>query len=272
MYLLGWIIAQALASLKFKIQFLDTSLTGTIVSLLLFVIVLPYWARIRWRMNRPWDTLGVSSLSVSRSIFLFWKGFSQAFLLILLIALILLITGRTSLEFNLDFPLFLNAVLLCIGVGFAEELIFRGWLLSEFSYSIGPKKSILLQSLIFSLVHIRLDLGLLNLISLLIGLFLLGLVLAIKRVIDRGSLWGCIGLHGGFVGIWFLFTSSFLNISYPAPFWLLGPGNYSPNPIGGIIGIVSLIILLYIQLISLETGSITSLFGTVNASSKVAEP
>ena len=69
------------------------------------------------------------------------------------------------------------------------------------------EKGIIFQSAIFSLAHFRSDIGLLALIPFLTGLFLFGLVLTLRRTIDQGSLWGCIGLHGGLVGIWYLFDS-----------------------------------------------------------------
>ena len=61
-----------------------------------------------------------------------------------------------------------------MGVGFVEELIFRGWLLTELINYLGFNKGILSQALIFSLVHIRLDIPLINLITLILGLFLFG--------------------------------------------------------------------------------------------------
>ena len=83
--------------------------------------------------------------------------------------------------------------------------------------------------------------------GLLIGLLLLGLVLARQRQSDRGSLWGCIGLHGGLVAGWFLLQNGLLQLSPNAPPWLVGPGGYSPNPLGGLVGIITLLILLLIQ-------------------------
>ena len=79
-------------------------------------------------------------------------------------------------------------------------------------------------------------------ISVLTGLFLLGILLALIRLKDRASLWGCIGLHGGLVGLWFLTNNGLLEISEDAPKWLVGPGNLNTNPLGGVFGI-SLIFL-----------------------------
>ena len=83
--------------------------------------------------------------------------------------------------------------------------------------------------------------------GLLIGLFLLGMVLAKQHQSDRGSLWSCIGLHGGLVAGWFLLQSGLLQLSTNAPSWLVGSGGSAPNPLGGAVGLISLLILLLIQ-------------------------
>ena len=77
-------------------------------------------------------------------------------------------------------------------------------------------------------------------LGLLSGLLLLGLVLALKRQDERGSLWGCIGLHGGLVGGWFLANQNLLMIDPSAPMWLVGPGGAHANPLGGMVAILSL--------------------------------
>ena len=51
-------------------------------------------------------------------------------------------------------------LLLCLGVGFAEELIFRGWLWAELNQMLGSRRGAVAQASIFSLVHTRFNLGL----------------------------------------------------------------------------------------------------------------
>ena len=88
-------------------------------------------------------------------------------------------------------------------------------------------------------------------LGLLLGLTLLGLVLAAQRRLDQGSLWGCVGLHGGLVGGWFALQGGLLQISPSAPLWLIGPGGAHPNPLGGVVGIAALTVLLSRQLTAL---------------------
>ena len=154
--------------------------------------------------------------------------------------------GFISLE------IFLNALLLIVGVGFAEELIFRGWLLEELKKQFGLKKAIIAQALIFSIVHIGFNLPFWEMISILTGLFLLGILLSLVRLKDKNSLWGSIGLHGGLVGLWFLVNNGLLDISTKSPKWLVGPGNINTNPLGGIFGISLIIIFCLFYLLSFK--------------------
>ena len=142
----------------------------------------------------------------------------------------------------------LNSLLLIIGIGFAEELIFRGWLLEELKNQYGLKKAIIFQALVFSIVHIGFDMPAWQMISIIFGLFLLGIVLSIIRIKDQNSLWGCAGLHGGLVGIWFLINNGLVEISKDAPIWLVGPGNINTNPLGGFYGITLLIMMFFYNL------------------------
>jgi len=65
----------------------------------------------------------------------------------------------------------LNAILLVVGIVFAEEIIFRGWLMEEMVLLFGLRKGIIFQSAIFSLAHYRSDIGLLALIPFFTGPF-----------------------------------------------------------------------------------------------------
>ena len=103
----------------------------------------------------------------------------------------------------------MNALALLFGVGVVEELLFRGWLWRELQM-IGSASAMGSQALIFSLVHTRFNLGFWPMLSLLIGLMLLGLCLALQRRLDGGPL-GMHRLHG--IGRrWFLLQSGLLDL------------------------------------------------------------
>ena len=248
LYALGWLAALPLTLLGLPTD--QLSLTGTVLSFVLFLLVMPRWAALRWSEPRPWAALGIRGAKPQEQpapAAALLKGLLIAAGLLMVITSVVLIDGSGNWRGEVDATQLTNAVLLCLGVGFAEELIFRSWLWTELQEMIGSRRAALAQASIFSLVHTRFNLGLGAMGGLLIGLFLLGMVLARQRQSDRGSLWGCIGLHGGLVAGWFLLQNGLLQLSPNAPPWLVGPGGHSPNPLGGLIGILSLLILLLIQ-------------------------
>jgi len=248
LYALGWLAAVPLTLLGLPTD--QLSLTGTVLSFVLFLLVMPRWAALRWSEPRPWAALGIRGAKPQEQpapAAALLKGLLIAAGLLMVITSVVLIDGSGNWRGEVDATQLTNAVLLCLGVGFAEELIFRSWLWTELQEMIGSRRAALAQASIFSLVHTRFNLGLGAMGGLLIGLFLLGMVLARQRQSDRGSLWGCIGLHGGLVAGWFLLQNGLLQLSPNAPPWLVGPGGHSPNPLGGLIGILSLLILLLIQ-------------------------
>ena len=248
LYAFGWIAAVPLTLIGLPAD--QVSLTGTVLSFVLFLLVMPRWAAMRWSAERPWAALGICQANQQEQrgpAAALLKGLLIAAGLLMVITSVVLIDGSGNWRGEVDATQLTNAVLLCLGVGFAEELIFRSWLWTELQEMIGSRRAALAQASIFSLVHTRFNLGLGAMGGLLIGLFLLGMVLARQRQSDRGSLWGCIGLHGGLVAGWFLLQNGLLQLSPNAPPWLVGPGGHSPNPLGGLIGILSLLILLLIQ-------------------------
>ena len=248
LYALGWITACSLTLVGLPTD--QVSLSGTVLSFVLFLLVMPRWAAMRWSAEQPWAALGIcrpNPQEQAAPAAALLKGLLIAAGLLTVITTVLLIEGSGHWRGEVDGSHLANAVLLCLGVGFAEELIFRGWLWAELNQMMGSRRGAVAQASIFSLVHTRFNLGLGAMSGLLIGLFLLGMILARQRQADQSSLWGCIGLHGGLVAGWFLLQSGLLQLSTSAPSWLVGPGGSSPNPLGGAVGLISLLILLLIQ-------------------------
>ena len=118
--------------------------------------------------------------------------------------------------------------------------------MEELKNQFGLKRAIIGQALIFSIVHIGFDLPFLQMLSILTGLFLLGILLSLVRLKDKNSLWGCIGLQGGLVGLWFITNNGLLAISKNSPKWLVGPGIINTNPLGGIFGISLIAIFCFL--------------------------
>ena len=241
LYALGWLAAVPLTLLGLPMD--QLSLTGTVLSFVLFLLVMPRWAALRWSEGQPWKRLGLIARKPRarvKNVISLGIGLLMSTALIGLIVSLLVFTGNGSWRGNLEVQAMLNCLLLALGVGFAEELIFRAWLWEELTKILGSRGGLLTQAALFSLVHTRFNLGFGPMLGLLTGLFLLGLILALLRLRDQGSLWGCIGLHGGLVGGWFLAHQNLLSIDPNAPIWLVGPGGPNANPLGGLVAILSL--------------------------------
>ena len=251
LYVCGWVLASPILLLDLEEE--SISLLGTIFTFLLFVISLPKWFEIRWGTKNTWQLLGIKKFKRDRNfIFYFLRGFLLSAFLLSLIIIPIIATkwgywlGRLSPE------VFINSIFLVFGVGFAEELIFRGWLIEELKNQFGLKKAIVGQAIIFSIVHIGFDLALWEMISILTGLFFLGILLGLIRLKDNNYLWGCIGLHGGLVGLWFITNNGLIAISKDSPKFLIGPGITNTNPLGGIFGIALMILFCFLYLISFK--------------------
>ncbi len=271
LYLVGWLFAQPFFFFSFGFEANDVALLGTVFTFICFLICLPSWIKFRWRKTDPWNQLGIIQSSARVWFKDFLRGFLWSLLMIFILVLTFLVGGWCEWVGVFDSGNLLNAVLLGIGVGFAEELVFRGWLWGEINYLIGSRWSIFIQAAIFSLSHIRFKLGFFELMALLTGLFLLGILLSLRRILDKGSLVGAIGLHGGLVGSWFLINSDLIHISLHAPAWITGPGGENPNPIGGIVAISALCIILFFYRTAFAIAGLP-FRGERNASSKGAIP
>ena len=236
LYICGYILATPIFLLGVDKE--NISLIGTIFTFLIFIFSLPKWFKLRWGVINTWKLLGINKIDKNINLFIFFlRGFLLSITLISLILIPIIGTKWGYWIGTISKYTFINAIYLILGVGFAEELIFRGWLLEELKKQFGLKKAIIGQAFIFSIVHIGFDLPFLHMLSILSGLFLLGILLSFIRLKDKNSLWGCIGLHGGLVGLWFITNNGLLEISKNSPKWLVGPGTINTNPLGGIFGI-----------------------------------
>tara|TARA_Y100001968_G_C19293948_1_gene685651 strand:- start:148 stop:972 length:825 start_codon:yes stop_codon:yes gene_type:complete len=247
LYPLGWLISHFCYFFDRNISSNNLSIIGTLITFFLFLQILPSWGQTRWKTNQVWLYIGLDFRNKLKALKIFLNGFFWSVLLLLMFFLFIYLFGWVEDYKSINLTIILNALLLIIGIVFAEELIFRGWLMEEMIVLFGYKKGIVIESAIFSLAHFRADIGLVALIPFLGGLFLFGLVLTLRRIIDKGSLWGTIGLHGGLVGIWYLFDSGLIKLSNETPYYLLGPSQNMINPIGGIFGINILLIIIFFQ-------------------------
>jgi uncharacterized protein len=242
----GWLLARPLALVVPPWRPDQLDLAGLVLALLLLMLTLPWRIRRCWGHRHPWQQLGVAvpcSLAIGSAL----QGLGIAALLLLLLTASLLLGGQAGWQGTADGAVWMNALVLGLGVGVAEELLFRGWLWGELQLWGGSRRALLLQALIFALVHPWFRAPGLLALALLGGLVLLGLALASQRSLSSGSLWGPIGLHGGLVGGWFVVQHGLVTIAPQAPGWWVGPGSGDVNPIGGLSGWLALGLLLLVQ-------------------------
>lgn len=236
LYGVGWLVVRPIGVLAPSLRVDQLDLLGVVVAFALLLLSLPARLRRAWGEGRPWRRLGLVG-SPAAALRAWLGGLGQALLLLAGAALLLLLLGQARWSGRLDPGEVLNALALLAGVGFAEELLFRGWLSGELELELGQRRALLAQAAIFALLHPWHQAPGMAAVGLLGGLVLLGLALALRRRVDGGLLWGAMGLHGGLVGGWFALQAGLLEIAPGTPEWLGGSGGTLPvNPIGGLPG------------------------------------
>lgn len=123
-------------------------------------------------------------------------------------------------------------------IGLTEELIFRGFVLTEFLQDYSPGIAAIASSLIFALSHLLWERK--QTIPQLPGLLLMGVVLVWARWIDDGSLGLAWGLHAGWIwGLTCLDAAELISYPDESPAWIVGLGG---QPLAGVAGILCLLV------------------------------
>lgn len=133
----------------------------------------------------------------------------------------------------------LEGSLVGVGIGLAEELFFRGWLLSELAREYPPRVGLMVTSLIFAALHFIKPLpDILATLPQLAGLLILGATLVWARWVTQGRLGFSIGLHAGLVGSYYwLNVGGLTRYTHQVPDWVTGINN---NPLAGLSGLSTL--------------------------------
>jgi hypothetical protein len=131
-----------------------------------------------------------------------------------------------------------------LGIGFAEELVFRGWLLDELERDYRPRVSLLADAFIFALLHFLKPLReIFRTLPGFPGLLLLGLTLVWAKRGSKGRLGLSIGLHAGLVwGYYIINVGNLVQFSGQVSDWITG---VDKNPLAGVIGLVFLSVLAF---------------------------
>ncbi|MDX2239947.1 MAG: type II CAAX endopeptidase family protein [Leptolyngbyaceae cyanobacterium bins.302] len=228
--------------------FLGTGNTASIIAVLVlyseFVWLLWLWGRIALQQPQPLQNHGLvrtrqNGLELLRGL---GVGFISLFCLFTVEGWL----GWVSWQMTQFSPRFLlEGLMVALGIGFAEELLFRGWLVDELQQDYRPQVAIWNSSAIYALLHfVKPWSEILRTLPSFPGLLLLGLILGWIRQIHHGRLGFAIGLHAGLVwGYYIVNVGELLRYSNQIPTWVTG---IDRNPLAGSMG------LLFLSLIALS--------------------
>lgn len=148
--------------------------------------------------------------------------------------------GWLNWQQNVSLPkIILEGLASAIAVGFAEELLFRGWLLDELQRDYRPNAVLWAVTLIFASLHFIKPLpDMLRTAPQFPGLILLGLTLVWAKRGSKNRLGLPIGIHAGLIwGYYIINVGKLIKYSGEVPDWITG---VNQNPLAGVVGIVFL--------------------------------
>lgn len=138
--------------------------------------------------------------------------------------------------------LILEGLISALGIAFAEELFFRGFIYDELQRDYDAKTVLWAVAIIFALLHFIKPLPeIIRTSPQFLGLLLLGLACVWAKRSCRGRLGLPIGIHGGLVwGVYIIEVGKMIKYTGTVPQWVTGIDN---NPLVGIMGLLGLTLL-----------------------------
>ena len=139
-----------------------------------------------------------------------------------------------------------EGLLSALGIGLAEELFFRGWILGELERDYKRATSAGINAVIFALAHFIKPLAeVMRTFITFPALFILGLTLVWAKWKQSDRLGIAIGLHSGLVwGYYILNVGQLLEYTKKVPAWITG---IDGNPIAGLMGLSFLSVLAWLM-------------------------
>ncbi len=136
----------------------------------------------------------------------------------------------------------LEGLVSALGIGFAEELVFRGWLLDELQRDYSQRTSLWVDAIAYAVLHFLKPFSeIIRTFPGFPGLLLLGLTLVWAKRTSGGLLGLPIGLHAGLVwGYYILNVGKLVQYSDKVSPWITGVDG---NPIAGVMGLIFMGIL-----------------------------
>lgn len=203
-----------------------------------FLILMPWWGRQVYGSSRLWRKYG---LVINRQSGLeLLLGLSLG---VFSVTLLFLIQGwlhwlRWDPLPGSLWRVALEGLLSAFGIAFAEELVFRGWILTELERDYSPQTALWSNSLIFASLHFLKPIAeMQRTLPQFPGLWVLGLALVwAKRSTQPQRLSWPMGLHMGLVwGYYVIQVGQLTESTHQVPAWITGVDGY---PLAGLMGIV----------------------------------
>ena len=132
-----------------------------------------------------------------------------------------------------------EGLLMSLAIGFAEELLFRGWMWDELRRDYGFMATLWSTAVVFALLHFLKPWSeILRTWPQFFGLVLLGVILNWARQVTRGRLGLALGLHAGLVwGYYLVNVGQLSRVTGQVPDWVTGVDG---NPLAGLVGLMFL--------------------------------
>jgi uncharacterized protein len=207
----------------------------------MFIVMLPWWSEAVYGRKKPFAFFGV--VGSQRNFLGFLQGWGMGFSSLLLLYFIQGLLGLLEWQ-PVTMPLgelLGGGLLSSIGVGFIEELVFRGWILTELEADYSRSVSLWSTSLFFAATHFIKPLStMLAMFPQFPGLTVMGLLLVWAKRSQQNLLGVSIGLHAGIIGVVYLMdVGKMVKHTNRLPDWITGGG----TPAAGLMGIIGLMSL-----------------------------
>lgn len=209
-----------------------------------FLILLRWWRKNVYQQSEFFKSYGLAG--GRKNAFYLFKGLSIGLLFTFGLFCLEGLLGWVNFQTpQVVLPrIILEGFFSALGIGFAEEFVFRGWLLDELEKDYSQKTSLWADASVFAVSHYLKPLA--EIIRSFPGfpaLLLLGLTLIWAKRSSGGLLGLPIGLHAGLVwGYYILNVGKLVQYSDKVSPWITGVDG---NPIAGLMGLLFLVILAF---------------------------
>ncbi|NET01270.1 MAG: CPBP family intramembrane metalloprotease [Sphaerospermopsis sp. SIO1G1] len=218
----------------------DSNLASILTMLLLylgFILLIKLWAKKVYQQTHIFNDYGLefSRLNSVDAI----QGLAIGLISILIVFGIQNLLGWLVWQTSEVFlsKVILEGLIVSFGVGFAEELLFRGWLLDELERDYSLNWAAWINAILFAIAHFIKPLeAIIQTSPQFPALVLLGLTQVWGKHSQKGRLGLPIGLHSGLVwGYYIINVGELIEYSGVVPDWVTGINN---NPLQGIMGVL----------------------------------